>query len=252
MGGLADRALRFTAADPLRVNVAAPGTDTAYTVLLARCRAVAINKVADSAWRRGKFESAVLAYRHLFARTNILWEAKEDETAEERVEPDPSETVAVAGWRLALWGSLSDGPDRLELLTLLPRRVMASLVRWQHPGYCCTGESVSGLMWVAALLLNQFLEQQGIEIDYRSELPPALRGRGLPRAWVDARQTRFGVRDLLVFFLAFTEGTPMRLWSRIPFSRWLLGQILRPVLVRLALIAGELGVLAWLMWRWLS
>ena len=69
LGDAADKALRLTITDPLRTNVVGTDNETAYTVEFARMRAVAINRVADIAWREGKIKEACDLYRHLRVRT---------------------------------------------------------------------------------------------------------------------------------------------------------------------------------------
>ena len=96
LGDAADKALRVTMADPIRLKVT-DDKGEGIIVRFARHRATAINAVADRAWAEGRLADACKLYRHLLEGTNITWEC---ETAEEG--PDQSWSAARAGWRLAV------------------------------------------------------------------------------------------------------------------------------------------------------
>jgi len=86
----------------------------------------------------------------------------------------------LAGLRLALWGALRGGPEGAQLLAALPRRVVAVMARLERPGPTLAGEEISAPVVATAVLIDRFVREAGIAVDYRAELPPSMQEAEVP------------------------------------------------------------------------
>ena len=250
---MADKALRSAVADPLRAGVRPPNSSISYTVLFARYRAAAILQAAHEAWRRGELEQAVSAYERLFAATSVVWEGKAAGGDEATVAKagttafvDWSRDISLAGLRLALWGSLRGGPEGAQLLAALPRRVVAVMTRLERPANSSAGEEIPAPAIAAAILIDRFVREEGIAVDYRVELPPSMQKTEFPPAWLHATQMTFGLQQWLVFSALVVRDTPAPLVLNSSFGRWLRAQVYRAAAPWLAAATVLVGAGSWL------
>ena len=226
---------------------------SSYAVLFARYRAAAILQVAHEAWRRGEFEQAVSAYERLFAATSVVWEGKAAGGDEATVAKagttafvDWSRDISLAGLRLALWGSLRGGPEGAQLLAALPRRVVAVMTRLERPANSSAGEEIPAPAIATAILIDRFVREEGIAVDYRVELPPSMQKTEFPPAWLHATQMTFGLQQWLVFSALVVRDTPAPLVLNSSFGRWLRAQVYRAAAPWLAAATVLVGAGSWL------
>lgn len=250
---MADKALRSAVADPLRAGVRPPNSSISYTVLFARYRAAAILQAAHEAWRRGEFEQAVSAYERLLATTNWVWEGKaaggDGATAAGTGTTACAEwgrEISLAGLRLALWGALRGGPEGAQLLAALPRRVVAVMARLERPGPTLAGEEISAPVVATAVLIDRFVREAGIAVDYRAELPPSMQEAEFPPAWSHAAQMTFGLQQWLLFSALLVRDTPPHLVLNSSLGRWLRAQVYRAAAPWLAAAMVLVGAASWL------
>lgn len=168
LGDAADKALRFTIADPYRASVVEKNSTTAYAVEFARMRAIAINKVADTAWRMGKIEDACNLYRHLLTSTSVAWER-----TNQRKQGSPDESLYVAGLRLAIAATLIDkGQVNIDDLALLPASVAQIITRLSDAGSPrVPGEGLSETTILLAKIIAIYAKEQGIDLRIKDNIP---------------------------------------------------------------------------------
>src|SRR5690606_42071124 len=82
--------------------------------------------------------------------------------------------ISVAGLRLVLWGGLRGGPEGSQLLAALARGVVAVMALVERPGLTLAGEEIAAPVVATAVLIDRFVREAGIAVDYRAELPPSM------------------------------------------------------------------------------
>ena len=186
LGDAADKALRLTIAEPLRTNVVGTDNETAYTVEFARMRAVAINRVADIAWREGKIKEACDLYRHLISGTNVAWEH-----IQEGEETPEYEVLHTAGLRLAIAATSSNGgqadPDDLAVLPAFVAQATARFVA-SEPWIGAPGEGVAGATILTAKTIAAYADEHGHDLRLADRMPAVVQRNGGLDEWTQLVQ----------------------------------------------------------------
>ena len=188
LGDAADKALRLTVTNPLRTNVVGTDNETAYTVEFARMRAVAINRVADIAWREGKTKEACDLYRHLISDTNVAWER-----IQEGEETPEDEVLHTAGLRLAIAATSNNGKQaNLDDLAVLPAFVAQATARFvaSEPRISASGEGVAGATILTAKIIAAYADEHGYDLRLADRMPAVVQRNGGLDEWTQLLQQK--------------------------------------------------------------
>ena len=181
LGDAADKALRLTISNPLRTEVVGDGDSTAYTVEFARMRAVAINRVADIAWREGKTKEACDLYRHLISGTNVAWEH-----SQEGEETPEDEVLHTAGLRLAIAATSNNAghanPDDLAMLPAFVAQATARFVA-PEPRIGAPGEGVTGSTILTATTIAAYADEYKHDLRLADRMPDVVQRNGGLNEW---------------------------------------------------------------------
>ena len=186
LGDAADKALRLTIANPLRTNVVGDSDETAYTVEFARMRAVAINRVAEIAWRKGKTKEACDLYRHLLSGTNVAWER-----IQEGEDTPEDEALHTAGLRLAIAATNNRGQANPDDLAVLPAFVAQATARFVAPELRfmnAPGEGVTGTTILTATTIAAYADEHKHDLRLAERMPAVVQRNGGLDQWTQLLQ----------------------------------------------------------------
>lgn len=186
LGDAADKALRLTIANPLRTNVVGDSDETAYTVEFARMRAVAINRVAEIAWRKGKTKEACDLYRHLLSGTNVAWER-----IQEGEDTPEDEALHTAGLRLAIAATNNRGQANPDDLAVLPAFVAQATARFVAPELRfmnALGEGVTGTTILTATTIAAYADEHKHDLRLAERMPAVVQRNGGLDQWTQLLQ----------------------------------------------------------------
>lgn len=221
LGDAADKALRLTISNPLRTDVVGDGDSTAYTVEFARMRAVAINRVADIAWREGKTKEACDLYRHLLSGTNVAWER-----TQEGEETPEGEVIHTAGLRLAIAATSNNrGQANLDDLAVLPAFVAQATARFvaPEPRISAPGEGVTGATILTATTIAAYADEYKYDLRLADRMPDVVQRNGGLDQWTQLLQ-QGGMATSFILHLVDKE-TRSAHAEESKFLTWLLERV---------------------------
>ena len=243
LGDAADKALRLTIANPLRIDVTGDDGAMAYTIEFARMRAVAANRVADLAWREGKTKEACDLYRHLLSGTNVAWER-----IQEGEETPEDEVIHTAGLRLAIAATNNNGrqtnPDDLAVLPAFVAQATARFVALE-PRIGAPGEGVTGATILTATTIAAYADEYKHNLRLADRMPAVVQRNGGLDQWTQLLQQR-EVSASFVLHLVDKETCSAHA-EESKFLTWLLERVAREEKMtkwrRVLLSVGGVGVL---------
>ena len=253
LGDAADKALRLTITDPLRTNVVGTDNETAYTVEFARMRAVAINRVADIAWREGKTKEACDLYRHLISGTNVAWER-----IQEGEETPEDEVLHTASLRLAIAATSSNGEQaNLDDLAVLPAFVAQATARFvaSEPRISASGEGVAGATILTAKTIAAYADEHGHDLRLADRMPAVVQRNGGLDEWTQLVQQKAVSASFVLHLVdeetcaAHAEESMFLAWLSKRASRERKMDMLRRVLLSMIGVGALVG--GYFLVRWL-
>lgn len=255
LGDAADKALRFTLADPFRSDIIGGGFSAPYSLEFARMRAAALNVVAHAAWSQGKIDEACTIYRHLLSGTNVAWER-----SIEGEQTPADEALHIAGLRLAIAATRSDhGEMNLDDLAALPTFVAQATARFagDEPWLSIPGEGISAATIAAATTIATYANERGIDLRLAERMSEAVNRNGGLAQWESLVETCRDEDPCLVLELV-DEQTREAYDEASDFLKWFVGKaeqhdkrVRLIAYATLTTVGGAVSVAGYYLFKWL-